>query len=258
MQITIIFLGNIGPQEQTTVLGDTYQRLAYRYIVAFLYQTILDVTTQRSRYRHTVLGLVLRNSLVCQLRIFITFLDGVEILLRYNLAFYQLGSTFIFFLCSLVCNAGTFYGVSVRHVLCRDIQDRSTFAYTHTVRYRMAKRHHTGYIGNDYALIALCSLHLSAGGYHLTECFRLDNFRLYPGRFRFFGSQDDFVRVTGYSSFRFMVMTFVTFILMVVVFFFVVMSFVIMVMSFVVVIMCFFRSMIVSFVVMARFTVARA
>jgi hypothetical protein len=53
-------------------------------------------------------------------------------------------------------------------------------------------------------------------------------------------------------------MPFVTFILMVVVFFFMVMPFVIMVMPFVVVIMCFLRSMIVSFVIMTRFTVARA
>ncbi len=45
MQITIIFLGNICTKEQTTVLSDTHQRLAYRHIVTFLHQTILDITT---------------------------------------------------------------------------------------------------------------------------------------------------------------------------------------------------------------------
>ena len=41
----IIFLGNICTKEQTTVLSDTHQRLAYRHIVTFLHQTILDITT---------------------------------------------------------------------------------------------------------------------------------------------------------------------------------------------------------------------
>ena len=33
----------------------------------------------------------------------------------------------------------------------------------------VAERNHTGYIGDYYAFIALCCLHLTAGRYHLTE-----------------------------------------------------------------------------------------
>ena len=122
-------------------------------------------------------------------------------------------------------------------IVTRNGKHRRAFRYRSTFYNRTVKSNYSRYRCYYCSLFALRRKNLSAGGNYTAESTGFYGFYHYSCSLSLFGSKDDFVRVTGFS-------TFVT------------MTVVIMVMTFVIMFFCFvvMAIMIVSFVTMSTRT----
>ena len=185
--------------------------------------------------------MILCQSFVSELGIFIFFLDGNEFLLRNDLAFYQSACTFEIGLGGFVSDACTFGWVAILQLAGRDGHEGCPLAYLHTFGHRALERNDAGYIRHNGAFIALGSLHLATRLDDLAERLRLDDFGCYTCGLGLMRSEHDFIGVGAMCMTVVVVMTFVSIMIM---------SFGFVVVTSVSIVVMFMRIMVMAFVFM--------
>ena len=116
-QCVVVFLGNIGTEEEATVLRDADQRLTYGDVIALLHQQALDVTADGRNNCLSLRGMVAGYGFVADAGILVCLFGLGKFLFGNNLAGYQRLHAFVFFLADFVGDAGFLYGVTFGHVL---------------------------------------------------------------------------------------------------------------------------------------------
>ena len=189
-QAAEISFGYVGLEIHAVAREYSGQGCSDRYVVTFFNKAGLHISAGGRLDSSTVAAAVCRKGFICQAGCLITAFCGLVFLAGDDIVLYQLGSSLVFFLCCLICDAGPLYRVSVLKVAGRDGEHRGTFIDEAAFHEGGSERHYAWNVGHDCRLVAGCRHYPSAYLKYASELAGHYRLCLDSGRCRALGTED--------------------------------------------------------------------